>query len=86
MRFPMTIVLGASMIPDRGSLMKSVETNGRVSKPRIPSREPSLAASKASLTSSTVTDFSTVKTASTSDALSNGTLTAMPSRRPSSSG
>ena len=80
------MVEGASTIPERGSSLKSTETSGRRSYPRIPSSGPSAAASSRPLTSSTVVGRATSNTQSVSEALSSGTRTARPFSLPSSSG
>ena len=71
---------------ERGSLMKSGETSGGVSNPRMPLSGPSAAVAKRALTSSTVVARSTSNTQSVSEAFSSGTRTAWPFSRPSSSG
>ena len=85
-RRSITIVEGASTIADRTSLVKSAETSGRSSKPRIPFRSASAARASNPLTSSMVVSRDTVKTQSVSDAFSRGTRTAMPFSFPASSG
>ena len=81
-----TIVEGPSTIDDRGSFTKSADTSGRSSKPRMPAIGPAAASRRRPFTSATVTSRDIVNTQSVSDALSNGTRTAMPSSLPASSG
>mmetsp|Transcript_58930 Transcript_58930/g.120636 ORF Transcript_58930/g.120636 Transcript_58930/m.120636 type:complete len:263 (-) Transcript_58930:170-958(-) len=86
MLFWTTMVQAASTTEDRSSLMKSVETRGRSSNPKIPFSGPSDAALSKPLTSSAVVVLPTLNTQSVMDPLHNGTRTARPLSFPLSSG
>mmetsp|Transcript_12334 Transcript_12334/g.29886 ORF Transcript_12334/g.29886 Transcript_12334/m.29886 type:complete len:202 (+) Transcript_12334:162-767(+) len=81
-----TIVQAASTTDDRDSLMKSVETRGRSSKPRMPFSSFSDAALRSALTSSAVVLRETSNTQSVSEPLHSGTRTARPLSLPLRSG
>lgn len=82
----MTIVDSASMIEDRLSLMKSLETSGSSQNPMMPRIPFSEASLNAALTSLAVTCAFTSHTKSTSETVGVGTRTDRPFNLPCKSG
>src|SRR5699024_344131 len=81
-----TIVKDESTIELRGSVLKSLDTNGASLTPKIPFIASASYFLNASLISSLVTSLSRSTTRSTNDTFETGTRSAIPSSLPSSSG